>query len=303
MAGSPCRNRRRCCIICGDRSEGGAAVEPELYEKRGYLLEDFRLFHLRDTAMAPVDWHYHAFHKIIFFLSGQAAYDIEGQRYRLEPGDILLVGRGSIHRPEVAEGVPYERAILYISPAFLRAQSGPACDLEACFAMARQEFRFALRPAARDNRLPQILSALERALESGGFGAELLCRSLFLQLLIEVSRGLLEHGLAYVTNAVFDEKTVAILQYLNAHLTEPIAIDDLAAKFYISKYYMMRRFRAETGYTIHSYLVGKRLLLARERIAAGMSVTDACYQSGFQDYSTFSRAYKKQFGQTPRQTE
>ena len=59
----------------------------------------------------------------------------------------------------------------------------------------------------------------------------------------------------------------------------------------------------DRGYTIHSYLVGKRLRLARERIAAGMSVTDACYQSGFQDYSTFSRAYKKQFGQTPRPTE
>ena len=44
------------------------------------------------------------------------------------------------------------------------------------------------------------------------------------------------------------------------------------------------------------------LMLARELIAAGLTVTDACYRSGFQDYSTFSRAYKRQFGTTPRQT-
>ena len=112
----------------------------------------------------------------------------------------------------------------------------------------------------------------------------------------------MDNGLSYVTNPVYDEKIVAILQYLNSHLTERMTIDDLAARFYISKFYMMRRFRAETGYTIHNYLVGKRLLLARELIAGGMAVTDACYQSGFQDYSTFSRAFKRQFGQTPRQT-
>lgn len=277
-------------------------MELEAYEKRGYLLENFRLFHLLDEEMQPVDWHYHAFHKIIFFLAGQAFYDIEGQRYALEPGDILLVGRGSIHRPEVAPGVPYERIIIYISPAFLRAQSTPGCDLESCFAMARKEFRFVLRPAGRHSRLIPILSAFEHSLDSGGFGQELLSQALFLQLLIEVSRGVLDHNLSYVTNAVYDEKTIAILQYLNTHLTQKISIDDLSSRFYISKFYMMRRFREETGYTIHNYLVSKRLLLARELIAGGCSVTDACYQCGFQDYSTFSRAYKKQFGQTPRET-
>ena len=276
-------------------------MEPEQYGRRGYLLEDFRLFHLRDTDMAPVDWHYHTFHKIIFFLSGQASYDIEGQRYALQPGDIVLVGRGDIHRPEVVDGIPYERAILYISPEFLRSQSSDDCDLEACFAMARREFRFALRPAAQDRRLPATLAALEQSLTGSGFGAELLSRALFLQLMVHVSRGLLDRGLSYVSGAVGDEKIVAILRYLNDHLTERLSIDDLAAQFYVSKYHMMRRFRAETGYTIHSYLVGKRLLLARELIAGGMAVTAACYHSGFQDYSTFSRAYKRQFGVTPRQ--
>ena len=276
-------------------------MDQELYEKRGYLTEDFRLFHLRDQEMDPVNWHYHTFHKLIFFLSGQASYDIEGQRYPLEPGDILLVGRGDIHRPEVTSGVPYERVILYISPEFLRAQSTPECDLETCFAMARREFRFVLRPASRSVRLRGLLAALEQALDTDGFGSVLLRRSLFLQLLIEVSRGAMAHDLSYVAGAVGDEKIVAILQYLNAHLTEKLTIEDLAVRFYISRFYMMRRFRAETGHTIHGYLVGKRLLLARELLAGGASATEACFQSGFQDYSTFSRAYKRQFGHSPRE--
>ena len=60
------------------------------YEKRGYLLENFRLFHLHTPQGAKVDYHYHEFYKILFFRSGAGDYIVEGQRYRLQPGDIVL---------------------------------------------------------------------------------------------------------------------------------------------------------------------------------------------------------------------
>jgi len=62
---------------------------------------------------------------------------------------------------------------------------------------------------------------------------------------------------------------------------------------------MMRRFKEETGYTIHSYIAEKRLLLARQQLQEGASVTEACDRSGYQDYSTFARAYRKRFGVSP----
>ena len=68
---------------------------------------------------------------------------------------------------------------------------------------------------------------------------------------------------------------VALLQYLNLHLTEELSIDQLAERFYISKYHMMRRFRQETGYSIHGYLTEKRLLLAQRLLAQGASPSAA----------------------------
>ena len=79
------------------------------------------------------------------------------------------------------------------------------------------------------------------------------------------------------------------------HLTAALSIDMLAKQFFMSKYYLMHAFKDETGYTIGNYIATKRLLLARNLIEDGMSVTDACYACGYQNYSTFSRAYKKQF--------
>ena len=269
------------------------------YEQRGYLREEFRLFHLRGAMEETVDWHYHTFHKIIVFLAGSASYGIEGRTYPLQPGDMVLVSRGCIHRPEAAPGAPYERMILYISPEFLRQNSTDDCELETCFSLARTQFDFVVRPDAQKKELLDILRALERACTEPGFGQALLAKGLFWQFLVQLNRGMRAHDLPYAQPSAEDEKIVAILRYLSAHLTENLSIDDLAAQFYISKYHMMRRFRAETGYTIHNYLITKRLLLARELIALGTPVTQACYECGFGDYSAFSRAYRKQFGQPP----
>lgn len=266
--------------------------------RRGYLNEEFRLFYLKDGSMEPVDWHYHDFHKILVFLRGHGGYAIEGRSYALEPGDMVLVPRGSIHRPEVEPGIAYGRFVLYISPAFLADASSPKTDLASCFRKAQADYSYVLRP----QRAAPLLAILEKLREvtcREGFGQDLLCRAYMQEFLVWVNRDLEDHRLRYVTSASCDEKIVSILRYLNLHLAEPISIDDLSRQFFMSKYYMMRRFKAETGYTIHGYLTEKRLFLAREKIAQGMPLNLVSGACGFGDYSTFSRAYKKRFGVSP----
>ena len=268
------------------------------YVQRGYLHEDFRLFHLRGAMEESVDWHYHTFHKIIEFLGGESGYGVEGKQYLLQPGDLVLVPQGCIHRPEAEPNAPYERRILYLSPEFLR-RAGGSCDLAACFDRAREEFRFVVHPA--DGTGGAQLAALEHAEREDAFGRELLAQSLLFQFLIGLNRAMAGNTLQYAKPAAYDRKIEAILRYLSEHLTEPVSIDDLAARFFVSKYHMMRQFRAQTGYTIHGYLTGKRLMFARAMIAAGTPVLQASEESGFGDYSAFLRAYRKQFGAAPNQ--
>ena len=271
-------------------------MEPLQYEVRGYLKEPFRLFHLADSRRERIEYHYHTFHKIIILLAGKAGYAIEGERYDLSPGDFVLVGRGSIHRPEVAEDDFYERMILYIDPAYLTSLSTGDCDLEGCFRQAQTAFRYVYRDEG-GSRVRQLFETLARTDREGGYGAALLERAQFLELMVEVNR--VCRGGHQVQAAAGDSKVVALLQYLNLHLTEELSIDQLAERFYISKYHMMRRFRQETGYSIHGYLTEKRLLLAQRLLAQGVSPSEAGEQVGYQDYSTFSRAYKKHFGRGP----
>ena len=246
------------------------------YERRGYLHEDYRLFHLSSALAEDTAFHYHEFHKLVFFLAGRGNYIVEGRTHVLRPYDVVLVRQGAIHKAQIDPNERYERVILYISPDFLR----PDVD--------------------RRTALLRTLDALEAEEQSTAYGHDLLSRAQMLQLLVMLGRGLNDDGSSYAPSEHCNEKTAAILEYLNTHLTEDISIDALADTFYLSKYYMMRLFRAETGFTIHGYLTDKRLRVARDLIARGMRTTDACFQCGYHDYSAFSRAYKKRFQVSPR---
>lgn len=284
------------CAIIRVKNAEVIPIEPLQYEQRGYLNEPFRLFYLADDHAGDIEYHYHTFHKIILLLAGRAGYAVEGERYELAPGDFVLVGRGSIHRPVVADGDYYERMILYISPACLEAMAVEDCDPAECFRLAQQSFQYVYRDEA-GSRVRQLFQALHQTIVQGGYGTSLLTQAQFTELMVEVNRVCRAgHG---VGASGGDSKVVSLLQYLNLHLAEPLSIDDLSARFYISKYHMMRRFRQETGYSIHGYLSEKRLLLAQQLLSRGASPSEVFTQVGYQDYSTFSRAYKKQFGRGP----
>lgn len=268
------------------------------YQKKGYLLEDYRLFHLRSDSGTRTEFHYHEFCKILLLVSGSGGYTVDGQRYALQPGDTVLINSHSVHRPEFEPGMPYERIILYISPDFLRRASVPDCDLCQCFCAERGHV-LRLEESER-KKLFALAAALERELAGNDYGRVILSSAVLLRLLVLIGRNLRRKdvpGPGPVTPS--DERVLAILSYLDVHLTEDITIDDLAEQFYLSKYHMMRLFRRETGTTIHAYLTERRLMLARERIRGGMSATDACFRSGWRSYSSFTRAYSRRFGTTP----
>ena len=268
------------------------------YEKRGYLSEDFRLFHLKDDRGATVGFHYHEFHKLVFLLSGSGSYNVEGRHYQLISGDIVLVGRRSVHKPHFEPGIVYERVILYLSPELLRIGSTADYNLEELFS---GESGHVLRPGdAFRRKMLSLTALLESEMASNEAGASVLARGILFEMLVRISREMAVGSAALPGPFVpKDEKIREILRFIDANLSDDLSIDELASRFYISKYHMMRRFREETGSSIHTYLSDKRLLLARDLINGGVSATDACFRSGFRSYSAFSRAYGKLFGVTP----
>lgn len=278
----------------------GGMHMPE-YTKNGYLNSQFKMFHLKDQDRKNFTYHYHDFHKILILLSGDITYCIEGRSYELLPNDIVLVGAGEVHRPIINSGDLYERIIIYVSPDYLSNYTTEGDDLSLCIRKATMEqshvLRFSNAPASK---LDSAIHALDRALDDTDYAYALHQELLFLEFMIQLNRASLHNGIHFIQNSPSDEKMVAILDYLNHHLTDDISIDDICSHFFLSRSYLMHSFKEQTGYTIGNYLNTKRLLLAKKLISSGTPITEVCYACGFKNYSTFSRAYKKNFGEAPR---
>ena len=276
-------------------------MEAELqkeFEKRGYLLEEFRLFHLKDDSGTKMEYHYHEFYKLILFVSGQGEYTVEDRHYTLCAGDILLIGSGQVHRPEFAKGVEYERIIFYISPEFLKKQSVEDCSLETLFDgrnghVLRLEER-------RYQKVFGLAEALEEELKQEAYGKSILGNSLLLQLLVRVGRYRDKSRLRLVDRPeITEDRVKKMVEFIEHHLGEELSVETLAEQFYISRYHMMRLFKKETGQSVYDFITERRLFYARNLIRQGISATESCFMAGFGSYSSFTRAYGKRFGTTP----
>ena len=268
------------------------------HSKRGFLLEDFRLFHLKSKGGTQVEYHYHEFCKILLLISGGGGYYVDGQRYLLQSGDIVLLDAHSIHRPELEADSPYERIILYISPEYLQRQSTADCNLQSVFS---GENGHVLRlPEDRKQKLFRMAAALERDLGEDAFGREIFSSAQLLRFLVELGRNR-ENPETSGPSPIMpqSQRIVEILRYIDDHLSEDLDAETIAKAFFISKYHMMRQFRQETGTTVHLYITQKRLVKARELMDSGMRATEACYRCGWRSYSSFTRAYGKHLGTTP----
>ncbi len=271
-------------------------------QKRGYLNQDFRLFHLKDQIKQDFAPHYHDFDKIIIFLSGNVTYLVEGKAYPLKPLDILLINHHAIHKPVIDAEVPYERIIIWINSEFMEAHSKDSYNLSTCFHLADvRSINMIRMDAPFQTKIRTLLYDLEQAMSEHDFASPLLANSIFLQFIIHLNRIMIE-GREAVSGSLYkgNPHILELLRYINTHLGDDLEIDALSEIFFLSRSYLMHRFKEETGYTIHSYIQQKRLLFATELIRNQIPVMEACYQAGFSDYSTFSRAYKKMYGASPR---
>lgn len=270
--------------------------------KRGYLNEDYRLFHLRDSQPLRLDYHYHEFDKLVLQLGGHVTYSIEGKSYLLQPMDILLVSRNLIHLPVVDPGQPYERMVLWINRDFLARFSTPHANLANCFSLTAQREFHLYRPRGEDrNRYRDLFGRLWEASREEAFAAPLLADTCALQLMIALNRDMLTAPTEMAAVSYrFDPKMEEVTHFIRDHLGEELTIERLSGAFFLSRYYLMHRFKEITGYTVHQYTVQKRLLRAGELIREGVPVMKAAEQAGFPEYSTFLRAFQNTFHTSPK---
>lgn len=244
------------------------------------------------------DFHLHDWLELYFFISGDVDYFVENGKYRLVFGDTLLLNSTELHKPTFRSGAPYERIVLNFDAAYAAQFSAPDFDLLACFTGRPRGTGNLLRMnTARTRELYDLLCRFSDVCAKPFPGDHAIRLALLLEILVLVGRAYAAQETR--ADAAEYHPLREVMAYIEQNLTADLGLDALSKRFYFSKPYLCRSFKAYTGATVHSYILGKRIAAAKLLLAEGASVTEACHGAGFNDYANFIRAFRRMTGISP----
>lgn len=248
-----------------------------------------------------VTTHWHEEAEFTLITRGACLYHIDLVDYEVQEGDLLFIPPLLLHSisAQLKEKATSETYVFHMK--FLGGNSADICSIRYFKPIMDREITM---PYLMKKDHPAYASLLEifqqtHALyEEKPAGYELALKALLLQLffvLLQYSEKNTSPDLGKTS-----DKLKQVLDYIELHYTESIAVSELARLCHFSDYYFMRFFKKHMNMTCVEYIVSLRLEKSVELFKEGnTSILDVSLSVGFRNLSYFHRAFKKKYHMTP----
>ena len=240
--------------------------------------KDIDFSHKLDKASTPTEHffkHLHPFYEILFFVKGNVTYTVESETKKLATGDIVFIEPNKYHFAVVDLSVPYERYVLNfpvtILPSFMIERLSSFSPFIPC----------AKKFATFFSQMDSYVSSFDNE----ELHTLLICE--LMKFLIMISQEPVH--VSQKINA-FIEK---IIKYIDENLKTNITLDTLVEEFHFSKSYINNKFKEYMKIPIMHYIRSKKIVAAHRLILGGEKKMDVAKMYGFDNYSTFYRAYSQ----------
>lgn len=217
--------------------------------------------------------HSHPYIELMYFFEGKGKLEVSGTQMSISMFDTVVYPAGWEHQEDLVSERRREIICLWIDLPELELDI--PMHLHDMDNTLNHVFQMIYREAKRDHPEQQLLEHQMKLLLT------MLLRN---QSEIKAREGVL----AYV------------LQYIHTHFAERVTLDELAALEHISKSYLSRQFKQQTGMTVVAYINQLRIETAKRLLTGSdMSVNEIAYQVGFESPKYFYRTFKKLADESP----
>ena len=273
------------------------------FNPRQYMLsKDFELYYYSDSSLRNVPIHVHNYYEFYFLLEGNVSIQIGDKVYPHSYGDMTLIPpqvshKAIIHNTEV----PYRRFIFWISREFCNHLLEVSKDYGYLmqYVQTQKSYIFHNDRVTFNSIQSKLLRLLEE-MKGDRFCREAQISLCVNDLILHLNRVVYEQN-----HPVRPQETASLYQnlcsYIEEHIEEDLSLERLSKEFFVSKYHVAHIFKENLGLSIHQYITKKRLALCRQAILGDMNITEAYQTFGFGDYSSFFRAFKREYGVSPRE--
>ena len=247
-----------------------------------------------------ISLHSHSFYEIMFCRSAdRVEYLVGSNRYRISAGDLILVAPGVSHKPILPDDMQYayEREILWISADLIDRMH----EIFSGSAPIGVDGVSLLRTKGTDwSYIGDYFGQGLREFEEAQLGYEQSATAIAILILTHICRAA-GSGEAHHSQAEQPTRLTSCIEYIENHLGEALTLDSIAAHFYISRSAVSKLFREEMDTSFHHFLTQRRMILAKQLIGEGEQMERVAQLCGFSDYSVFYKAFKKEYGLSPRE--
>ncbi len=264
----------------------------------GYKNSSFFYQNSEVPDLAQFRWHCHAFYELLYVVRGEGKFIVEGTEYPLRSGMVFLMAPHEFHHAIPNTDTPYERYVVNFESAAVKES---LLRLSILNGSGKYKNGVCFPTGSVSNEMKRTFAEMEQA-----------CSTLFTEVRHRDSKeetylmALLTKVILLLslkeseTAASQDENLIArVMEYLGEHLTEDLSLDEIASRFFVSKYYLCHAFRKHTGTSVFGYLNVKRIAMAQTLLSNGEPATSVAYRVGFRNYSSFYRSYCKETGNAP----
>ncbi len=260
--------------------------------------QDFRIYKIRrDGTQGRQDSHNHPFYEIFYLINGDCTFFVDHNVYKLNKGDLVIVPQGDIHKSTYPERGFSERYVL----SFKENNLDWLKDL-----IGEQTIKESLVqgvisiPEKRRDYVEALMNKM--IFESGGQDAlsPAFIKTSLLELILFIIRcQRFEQNVIKevdVDNMMIQE----IATYIYNNYDKKISLDDISARFHISRSYLSKKFKAVTGFGFKEYLINIRIKKACTLLLeTNKSITDIAFECGFNDSNYFGDAFRNVKGVSP----
>lgn len=272
------------------------------FQTRQYMVSnDFEIYYYDDTQFTSVQEHSHSFFEFYFFLQGSISMYINDTLYTLKPGDIILLPPDIPHHTICHnKKVPYQRFVFWINADFFQQLQTRSVDYTyiANQMFIKQQYIYH-NDMITFNSLQAKLFQLIEEIHGDRFGRSTKLGLCIEDLILQINRISYEanHPQSLKAKQTLYEN---LIQYMEEHLDEELSLNHLADVFYVSKYHIAHIFKENLGLSVHQYITKKRLAKCRDALLSDLNISKTFLLYGFKDYSSFYRAFKKEYGLSPK---
>lgn len=237
----------------------------------------------------PSEPHTHEVCELLFLKKGNPGYFVEGKNYKLGKNCLVISRAGDRHKIYFDEPSPYSRYNILFD------EKNIPFDLFTKIPSKLDIINFDGNTIVSDlfKRADYYFDHFE------GEKLGKLLVGITEELFYNISIAIDENAVADCESASSNPVIAAALAFIDENLTSNLSIDTICEQLYITKSHLHHLFTNHLQISPKKYILSKRLNLAKRSIRAGLKPIEACMQSGFSDYSTFYRDYKKIFGHSP----